>query len=340
MATNYGMGQYRMQQGTNYISLIGKNIKPKFVEVQTNTYTYKDIYFDLQNIRNNDNNNNNNFNGFQYGDTYYLELKLPQHIQYSSDIDIKICGANSREIDIENQFQNIQQITVPSSLTNANFYKDVLLYLDPTDMTIDPKSKIGIIYPNSSEASNGEIYQKNGEYFLKINNNNNIKIENYQSARITESWKLKDTDNNGIITYKIIFSPKFQIGAGGYPYLYLEIDRNNDWNTNIQYIENGTAYRGLFIDTNKAELNIYKINNLLGKDKIISQSSLNHIGIWGHPEMYLAINGEQIQIGKNGFYELDDFNITNLGVVVTNPNIDRFSIDYEFVISDDDEEGE
>lgn len=46
--------------------------------------------------------------------------------------------------------------------------------------------------------------------------------------------------------------------------------------------------------------------------------------------MYLAINGEQIQIGKNGFYELDDFNITNLGIVVKDENIDRFSIDYEF----------
>jgi hypothetical protein len=47
--------------------------------------------------------------------------------------------------------------------------------------------------------------------------------------------------------------------------------------------------------------------------------------------MYLAINGEQIQIGKNGLYELDDFNITNLGVVVKDYDIDKFSIDYEFI---------
>lgn len=322
MATNYGMGQYRMQN-IEYITLLNKEpIKPMTIEVQANTYTYKDIYFDLRNI------GNDNFNSFQYGDTYYLELKLPQYIQYNSDIDIKICGINNGEIDIENQFQNIQQITLPSSLSNANFYKDVLLYLDPTDTAINPKSKIGIIHPNLHEASDGEIYQQNGEYFLKIDNDNN-KIKNYQSARITESWKLKDTDNNGIITYKIIFSPKFQIGTG-YPYLYLEIDRNNDWNTNIQYIENGTAYRGLFIDIDKAELNIYKIKNLLNENDI-PQNSLNHIGIWGHPEMYLAINGEQIQIGKNGLYELDDFNITNLGVVVKDYDIDRFSIDYEFI---------
>jgi hypothetical protein len=180
MATNYGMGQYRMQN-IEYITLLNKEpIKPMTIEVQANTYTYKDIYFDLRNI------GNDNFNSFQYGDTYYLELKLPQHIQYNSDIDIKICGINNGEIDIENQFQNIQQITLPSSLSNANFYKDVLLYLDPTDTAINPKSKIGIIYPNLHEASDGEIYQQNGEYFLKIDNDNN-KIKNYQSARITES---------------------------------------------------------------------------------------------------------------------------------------------------------
>ena len=63
---------------------------------------------------------------------------------------------------------------------------------------------------------------------------------------------------------------------------------------------------------------------------MIAPSKLNHIGVWGHPEMYLAINGEQIQIGKTGLYELDDFEITNLGVVVQDFAIDRFTIDYEF----------
>lgn len=333
MATNYGMGQYRMQQGTKYISLIGENIEPKFVKVKANQYTYRDIYFDLKNIGNSENSENNNFKGFQYGYTYYLELTLPRHIQYSSDIDIKICGSVSDNIDIENQFQNIQQIIVPNSLANSNYYKDVLLYaLDGEDSP----TEVGIVTNNANDTTLGHIIYVNKTYQLIAEEEGEIRkipINKYQISRIVESWNLVET-NKDTITYKMIFSPKFNNGSEGYPYLYLEIDRNNDWNANTQYVIDGEAYRGLYINPRDASLNVYRVENLLGADNGIPSSSLNHIGIWGHPEMYLAINGEQVQIGKNGFYELDDFDITNLGVVVTQSDIDegigRFSIDYEY----------
>lgn len=321
MATTYGMGQYRMQSSNfNYIELVKENISPQTIEVKANTYTYKDIYFSLK----------DNDESFNYGETYYLELILPRHIQYTSDIDVKICGELNGTVDIENQFQNIRQITVPSSLANTNFYKDVILY----SLTETDPSKIGIITTNSGYINSNYVYYNNNEYFPPENNKySDESLNYYQVSRIPESWKLQEIDEN-TITYKMIFSPKFD--GNGYPYLYLEIDRNNDWNTNIQYVDNNKTYRGLLIDINKAKLNVYKVKNLLGSTEsgYIPHSSLNHIGVWGHPEMYLAINGEQIQIGKNGFYELDDFNITNLGVVVNpqDPNSDRFSIDYEFII--------
>jgi hypothetical protein len=34
--------------------------------------------------------------------------------------------------------------------------------------------------------------------------------------------------NENTITYKMIFSPKFDLGEKGYRYIYLEIDRDND----------------------------------------------------------------------------------------------------------------
>ena len=79
------------------------------------------------------------------------------------------------------------------------------------------------------------------------------------------------------ITYNMIFSPKFD--SINYSYLYLEIDRNNDWNTSIEYIENDKTYKGLFIDINNAKLDIYEVNNLLNNNTCIPQSSLNHIGV-------------------------------------------------------------
>ena len=330
MATNYGMGQYRKHTNTgvgtiSYLTPIVENMSPKVIDVKVNTYVYKDIYFDLNEL-------NNNQNHFQYGEVYFLELTLPRHIQYTSDIDVKICGQVGNEIDIENQFQNIRQITVPSTSSNSEYYKDVLLY--EYDNTI----KVGIITPNSQIISDGNIYYRNSDnirkYYIK-QSQGDIEINNYQTARIVESWKLVNIDDN-TITYKMIFSPKFDNKGSGYPYLYLEIDRNNEWNTNTQYIDgqNNNTYRGLFIDTTQAKLNVYTITNLVGNQNAILSSSLNHIGVWGHPEMYLAINGEQIQIGKNGFYELDDFNITNLGVAIKDEDDSRFSIDYEYIIEE------
>ena len=309
MAVTYGMGQYRMKRGTPYITkLNGENsITPQFIEVQTNTYTYKDVYFNLGNET------------IQYGRTYYLELTLPRHVQYTSDIDIKICGTANGTIDITNQYQNIKQIIVPNSLVSTNFYQDVLLY------EYNNKTEVGLV-TNATDNTVGHVFKNNNNYFL-ITENGKPQLEKYQPLKVIESWKLKEMDED-TITYNMIFSPKFD--SINYSYLYLEIDRNNDWNTSIEYIENDKTYKGLFIDINNAKLDIYEVNNLLNNDTYIPQSSLNHIGVWGHPEMYLAINGEQIQIGKNGFYELDDFNITNLGIVVKDENIDRFSIDYEF----------
>lgn len=311
MATTYGMGQYRMRRGTPYITkLNGENsITPEFIEVQTNTYTYKDVYFDLGS------------DVIQYGHTYYLELTLPQHVQYTSNIDVKICGKLNNTIDIENQYQNIKQIIVPNSLANTSFYKDVLLY------EYNGKTEVGLV-TNTTDNIVGHTFKNNNNYYLIAANNQRPQLTKYQSLKIIESWKLKEMNEN-TITYKIVFSPKFD--SVNYSYLYLEIDRNNDWNSDIEYIENDKTYKGLFIDISNATLDIYEVNNLLNDDTCIAQSSLNHIGVWGHPEMYLAINGEQIQIGKNGFYELDDFNITNLGVVVKDEDIDRFSIDYEFI---------
>jgi len=45
----------------------------------------------------------------------------------------------------------------------------------------------------------------------------------------------------------------------------------------------------------------------------------------------LAINGEHIQIGQSGFYELDDYHIDSLGVVAKDNN-DKFVIDYQYKI--------
>ena len=73
--------------------------------------------------------------------------------------------------------------------------------------------------------------------------------------------------------------------------------------------------------------------NALGQSQIQSSTGqLTHIGIWGHPEQAFTINGEEIKIGQSGFYELNDYIINNIGVIVTDKQVDRFTIDYEYKV--------
>lgn len=315
MATTYGMGQYRIKQGEDYITLLGESISSEHKIITKNGYNYQDIYFNLNNI--------DEGNGIRYGETYFLELTLPRHVHYDTNINIKICGSDGTgEIDTENQFQNIKQIIVPNFSANSgiNYYQDVLLY--EREINNNKEINVGIITTQNSDNTIGHIYYNGGKYFL-IDSEGRIELSSYQSSKILKSWNIQN-ETETTITYKIVFSPKFDNVT--YKYLYLEIDRSK--NVDIEYIGNdNNTYKGIYIEN--ADLNIYKVTNILSSG-YIGHNSLNHIGVWGHPEMYLAINGEQIQIGKTGFYELDNFNITSLGVIVKDSNIDRFSIDYEF----------
>jgi hypothetical protein len=46
----------------------------------------------------------------------------------------------------------------------------------------------------------------------------------------------------------------------------------------------------------------------------------------------MSINGEEIRVGSSGYYELNDFDITNLGIICLSEN-DKFTIDYQYEIT-------
>jgi hypothetical protein len=45
----------------------------------------------------------------------------------------------------------------------------------------------------------------------------------------------------------------------------------------------------------------------------------------------MSINGEEIQIGASGYYELNDFDVTSFAVVADGPE-DKFILDYQYVV--------
>lgn len=160
------------------------------------------------------------------------------------------------------------------------------------------------------------------------------------SQELMQNWNLNEEERGfgtpTTVTYKFAFSPKYNLSQG-FPYLLLETDRSGNESHTIQYTgANNVLYYGTRLDLKKIKVKIYTISNLIDGGSIgISQiqggtDQLDHIAVWGHPEQILAINGEEIKIGKSGFYEIKDYNISSLGVVVIDPNKDRFIIDYEY----------
>lgn len=184
------------------------------------------------------------------------------------------------------------------------------------------------------QASNFTIEEvegtQGGEKFVSLA----PKIINYT---LVEGWKTSYTGSSqAYVEYDFIFTPKFNLESG-FPFLYIEIVREGDFQDTIQYNEGGTNYSGTYIKKEDLVLELYKVNDLLEQSMGLSQigsgtATLNHIAISGHPNQPFAINGEEIRLGPSGFYELDDYDINFLGAAVNNENANRFTVDYEYKI--------
>lgn len=351
----YGMGQYRYTSSFTYISEMLKADKENnsnFINYYTNTSTnsqYQDIVINLPSF--------NDTPLVQYGETYYVRLTIPQNYEYTTTLDLKLCPYNfsRNEIDIE-RYQYIKRLIIPPVPSGGDLYSDVLLYEVPNQNSNSEKIAAAVIddahdyYDNPpilKTYNSGEVYKETDtdssselgyKYVYGIGNDQAIEITKNSLYKLLKAWVLKDK-NDVTITYEFAFSPRYNLSEG-YSFLFLETNRENPWSQNIQYIgEDEQTYFGTFIDKSAVKIELYKVANLLehsntGYGQIQSGSNtLNHIGVWGHPEQILTINGEEIRIGQSGFYELDNFEISSLGVVVYDQTVDRFTIDYEYKIN-------
>lgn len=342
--TSYGLGQYRFNRNYSYINQLNSNdLTPdgnhqadiEYCDRTDSGTKYQDIKITLPKIKNTP--------VVQYGQTYYVELTLPQNQEYTTIIDLKLCAAKNGNIDFS-RFQNIKRIIIPPTPAQDSIYSPVLLFENPhnsneilaaivKDYADNAIPDQRIVY--KEETTNNTIY-----YYCPLNGpvkeNKNI-IKNKNLSMSPQTWNF----NNGsvaTITYKFAFSPKFNL-EGGYPYLLIETSRENSWSHTMQRIDSkGNTYYGTVLNISKITFKLYSVSNLLqngssGVSQIQSGTGqLTHIGIWGHPELTFTINGEEIKIGQSGYYELNDFVITSLGVIVVDTDVDRFTIDYEYKI--------
>lgn len=360
--TSYGMGQYRYNSQYNYLINYPIN-NDSFSYYKTN---YQDVCIKLPMVTS----GTNSVPLVQYGRTFYVRLTVPQNSEYVTTLNLKLCPAIDNNVSTQSidasRFQHIKRLIIPPTPEDDNDSSPVILFSIPgSDKIVNPKlwEKVNVhLWDERHDytKNNGEnpsTYKANEVYLIKNGNSEEYRycIENSSSFPnfmqnqnsslmddkraihiLPNTWEIRDTEKS-TVTFDFVFSPKYNL-TEGYAYLLLETDRSDSYHQDIQYVEDKITYHGTRIDKDDIKIELYSVSNLLergsnGQSQIQSgTTSLTHIGVWGHPEQLLAINGEEIRIGQSGFYELNDFNINQLGVVVYDKNKDRFTIDYEYKI--------
>jgi len=355
--TNYGMGQYRYTRTFDYITKyldtsteVDRN-KKKYCSINLDQTTsevsskqYQGILVKLPEL------GENKVPLVQYKKNYYMSITVPQDRTYEIVLDLKLMyldNFNENDTIWIKDFQQIRRVIIPPTPDDDDLYSQVLLYEDLNNQVragIVNTTQIPIpsqVYKDSGD--NGlaryRYYDEDGLWHTIVNHSN--------EASILQDWKMSE-NKDCTVTFDLVFSPKYILDSG-YNYLLIDIVQSTTTAVNIQHVNDmGVTYYGVAMDINYVNVQLYTVNELINpvnslKSQIVSGTEdLNHIAVWGHPELILAVNGEEIRIGQSGFYELKDFNISSLGVVVKNPEYDRFIIDYEYktVVTTNSQEGE
>ena len=178
------------------------------------------------------------------------------------------------------------------------------------------QSNVSYITDLSTEKLDNKIYKikltnNTLYYYIKLNfikQNSRIPIDIYLSQNSGEhtikidNFTLSQKSNLSNNYYREIIIPKSILDITD---IYLNIDSSN--------------YN---IETSMSQCSM--VHNILPQD------SVNRIGIWGSPSQIACVNGEKIQIGRTGIYELNNPNIKiNFVGFIPMPN-KNFILDYAY----------
>lgn len=351
--TTYSMGQYRFSSSANTVKSLGANLSYEMVAVtdqidgsEANTVSLQDVAISREDGE-----------PFEAGKDYCAYLQIPRDMNYNIELTLRLIKDSKEEAS---NFQYIRKINVPQGGSGTQNVYTVALYeyeknnvkaVIPENIPFNQdndyneeadKDVISADKLNQDKVKKDMLYQykklKDNEdgtkstiatYFYLGIEENDIKYlkrtHNVNDIIMSASWLI--TESNETATYVLSFRPV----EAGFTKLLLKMTRIVE-DYNIERVGNdGNVEYGRKLDITKMNgCKLYQIHNLMNKDNI-PHTSLTKIGIWGHPELMMIINGEEIKIGPSGYYELDAIPITSLGVVALN-NKDMFSIDYQYAI--------
>lgn len=286
---------------------------------------------------------------FKEGTDYYVKVEIPQDLNFEQSFDIKLLK-QEQGIDV---YQYLSNITIPLGGNSENVYTVVLYetreieYYTEYDSSGEPIQKqrykmnamIPLEYSVINPTIRDAIYVKHIEgeadtYYLgnggdTVGDSAYTKWEKYNDALIVASWKQETMKQTYVFEY--IFRPV----EPDFTDILLEMDRDaTDLNTQTTDEDGNITYgRQLDIDFIKSHFELYELIDIKQSMRA-GDLPLSKIGVWSHPELYMAINGEGIKIGPSGYYELDVLPIETLTIMARGPQ-DNFTVDYEYLIQDE-----
>ena len=260
---------------------------------------------------------------FIKGQDYYLKVRIPQDMNYDMTFNIKLMPPNDGSVDTK-KYQFVKRISIQRGGTGTNVYNVVLYEKSDGQIAVD----FPLVYDKNKTSQADKIYtdadKKN--YYLGVDGTY-VHTTKFNDIALAASWNQENAGTYGV--FEMVFRPV----ADEFMSLLLEMERTAE-DYNIQRTDGENTEYGRKISITSEDVTLYKLTN-----QVPVTQGLSRIGVWGHPGLMMAINGEEIRIGPSGHYEQDVITIKSLGIVAQDNNwADNWTLDYEYITTAETEE--
>lgn len=268
---------------------------------------------------------------FSKGRDYYFRIAIPQDMNYDLQFNVKLI---KKKDNINQVYQFLKNVSIIRGGTGENVY-NVALY-EKSDGTI--AAMIPLQYQTGITTIQDALYYDPEDinkdkytYYLgtgTLNGYNSTTKANLLS--VVASWRQESTVNYGV--FEMVFRPVEDDFTG----ILLEMVRTPEDYDIQRMTPDGIEY-GRKVDSTKIKVILYSLNNLV--NNMFKDGALERIGVWSHPGLTMAINGEEIKVGPSGYYECDVVPVKSLAIVAPDSDFtNNFTVDYTYEVADPEEE--
>ena len=309
MPSGYSIGQLRFRGEGTCVSTVPSSKSYKNISMTGSSNTDDTSFRDIRITTNSP----------MVRDTdYYLYVKIPQDMNYNLTFNIKLTKREAQGGTEEYQF--LKNITIPRGGSATNVYT-VVLYETSSGAV---KAMIPKTYVAGQANVKDDIYldANTEKYYLGNGNTTYTETANYNDLSMTASWVHQAGDYYGYA--EIVFRPV----EDNFSEITIEMVRTAE-DYNIQGTDtSGEIIYGRYIPLDDFDYTLYTMTNLV--NEINPNGTLSRIGVWSHPGLLMAVNGEEIRVPNSGYYELDNIlPVESLGIVAVDYS-DNWSLDFMY----------